>query len=77
VSGVSPRRQQIAAASCGASAGVLFVWFLDLAGVALTPAAGAVLASMFTTVVISLGRDGVRGLARKFWRGVNGNGGGT
>lgn len=60
-------------AAGGGGIAVLLVWGLDLAGVPLTPAAAAVLAGLIATAAAALGRDGIRGLARRLWRGVNGD----
>lgn len=55
--------------TAGVGGGVLVVWLLGLAGVALTPEVGAALAGGLAAAVLFLGRNGLTGLARIVWRG--------
>jgi hypothetical protein len=57
----------VAGSLSGAAA--LVAWLAELEHVAM-PAPVAVLAGgILTTVVLAIGRDGVRGIARRLWRG--------
>ena len=61
-----------AAVSVGSGgAGIVAIYLLGLAGVSLTPELGGVIAGSATTVVLAIGRDGIRGVMRRLWNGSN------
>lgn len=57
------------AAGSTTGAGVLVVWLLGYFGVDLSAEAGAVIAGGAATVVLAVGRRGIRGALRALWRG--------
>lgn len=57
-----------AAAGSGGLA-VLVVWLLGMAGVAVSPEVAAAIAGAIATIVLFIGRRGLKGLARIIWRG--------
>lgn len=59
----------LAAAGSGIGGGTIVVWLLGLAGLSITPVAGAAIAGVCATVFLFVGRKGLRGIARIIWRG--------
>ncbi len=57
----------VAAGSSGV--GVLVVWLLGYFGVDLTAELGAVIAGALSSVVLWIGRDGIKGVLGRIWKG--------
>jgi hypothetical protein len=47
----------------------LVAWLAELEHVAMPAPVAVLAAGILTTVVLAIGRDGVRGIARRLWRG--------
>jgi hypothetical protein len=61
-----------AVAGGGTSLSVLVVWLLGHFHVALSAEDGAVIAGALATVVLFIGREGIRGVWRRIWGGEQG-----
>lgn len=59
------------ASAAGATTGsaVLVIWALSLVGVQVDGVVGAAIAGALATVVLLIGRRGVKGIASVVWRG--------
>lgn len=59
------------ATAAGGTVGVsvLLIWIAGLLGVDLSAEVAAALTGLLTVVVLAVGRDGIRGIARRVWRG--------
>lgn len=57
------------AAAGGSGAGVLLVWVLSAVGADISPEAGAAIAGAIATVVLYVGRNGVKGTFDRIWKG--------
>jgi hypothetical protein len=67
------RAQRAADAASGGGIGILAVWVASLFGAELPPAAAATITTIIIIAAAALGRNGIRGLAVKLWRGANGD----
>jgi hypothetical protein len=67
------RIQRATDAASGGGVGILVVWVASLFGADLPPAAAATLTTFIIIAAAALGRNGIRGLAVKLWRGANGD----
>lgn len=56
------------AAGTGGTAAVL-VWLAQLFGLDIPPVAAVVMAGALTTAMLAVGREGLKGLADRLWRG--------
>lgn len=64
------RKHPNAIAAGGSSiGGVLVVWLLSLLGVEIDGVIGAAITGGLATVALFIGREGLRGLFRRLWRG--------
>jgi hypothetical protein len=53
----------------GSGVGALAVWILGVVGVDMPPEIGAVVAGAIAGVVLSIGRNGIKGVVEKVWSG--------
>lgn len=67
------RAERAADAASGGGIGILVVWIASLFGAELPPAAAATLTTFIIILAAALGRNGIRGIAVKLWRGANGD----
>jgi hypothetical protein len=68
------RAQRATDAAGGGIIGVLAVWIASLFGYDLPPPAAAGITTIVIIGAAALGKNGIRGLVVKLWRGANGNG---
>lgn len=59
-----------AIASGTTGTGVLVVWLLGHFGVAISAEVGAVIAGGASAILLYIGRNGIKGLAQRIWKGA-------
>lgn len=62
-------------AGVSSASALVIVWIAQMVGLDVGPELAVVFAGAWTTVALAVGRNGLRGLIRKVWRGGNANGG--
>jgi hypothetical protein len=56
-------------AAASTAAGVLLIWLLTSLGVDISPEVGAAISGLLASVVLWIGRDGIKGAISKVWGG--------
>lgn len=57
------------ASGISGAAGVLVIAAIGAAGITLSPVVAAAIVTVATTVTLAIGRDGIRGIVARVWRG--------